>query len=301
MKRIFIGLLLLLNVVGCANHEVIETMTDHANQDEDLSLLSPKRIVNIAHRGASGHAPEHTLVSYETSEEMTGDYLEIDLQMTKDNQLIAMHDAELSRTTDGDGFVKDHTIDEIKILDAGTWFNEEHPQQAQPVFNQLEVPTLDDILERFGTDTNYYIEIKTPEEYPDMVEALISMLDDYHLIGPDVPKGKVIIQSFSEASLREVKKAEPSLPLIQLISYNERAEISQAELARIKEYAVGIGTNYKQLNQHYVQKVRATELLVHPYTVNEKKDMRRLIKWGVTGMFTDYPDRLDDVITEIQD
>src|SRR5690625_7910315 len=110
-----------------------------------------------------------------------------------------------------------------------------------------------------------------------MVEALISMLDDYHLIGPDVPKGKVIIQSFSEARLREVKKAEPSLPLIQLISYNERAEISHEELARIKEYAVGIGTNYKQLNQHYVQKDRAAELLVHPYTVSDKKYMTRLI------------------------
>src|SRR5690625_5990849 len=196
MKRIFIGLLLLLNVVGCANHEVIETMTDHANQDEDLSLLSPKRIVNIAHRGASGHAPEHTLVSYETSEEMTGDYLEIDLQMTKDNQLIAMHDAELSRTTDGDGLVKDHTIDEIKVLDAGTWFNEEHPQQAQPVFNQLEVPTLYDILEMFGTDTNYYIEINTPEVYPYIVVALISMFDDLHLIDLNVSKVNEMIQSF---------------------------------------------------------------------------------------------------------
>src|SRR5690625_2453533 len=260
MKRIFIGLLLLLNVVGCANHEVIETMTDHANQDEDLSLLSPKRIVNIAHRGASGHAPEHTLVSYETSEEMTGDYLEIDLQMTKDNQLIAMHDAELSRTTDGDGLVKDHTIDEIKVLDAGTWFNEEHPQQAQPVFNQLEVPTLEDILEEFGADANYYIEIKTPEEYPNMVEALISMLEDYHLIGPDVTEGKVMIQSFSEASLREVKEVEPSLPLIQLISYNEKAEISQAELARIKEYAIGIGVNYKSLDKAYRSEEHTSEL-----------------------------------------
>src|SRR5690625_6861794 len=104
---------------------------------------------------------------------MTGDYLEIDLQMTKYNQLIDMHDAELSRTTDGDGFVKDHTIDEIKILDAGTWFNEEHPQQAQPVFNQLEVPTLDDILERFGTDTNYYIEIKTHKDNLIWLELLI--------------------------------------------------------------------------------------------------------------------------------
>src|SRR5690625_4170533 len=137
MKRIFIGLFLLLNVDVCASHEVIRTMTYYANQYEDLSLLSSKRIVNIANRGASGHAPEHTLVSYETSEEMTGDYLEIDLQMTKDNQLIAMHDAELSRTTDGDGLVKDHTIDEIKILNAGKWFNKENHQQTQPAISEL--------------------------------------------------------------------------------------------------------------------------------------------------------------------
>src|SRR5690625_1211978 len=109
MKRTFICVLFLLNVVGCTNQETMELMTDHSHPDEDVSLLSPTRILNIAHRGASGHAPEHTLVSYEASEEMTGDYLEIDLQMTKDNQLIAMHDAELSRTTDGDGLVKDHT------------------------------------------------------------------------------------------------------------------------------------------------------------------------------------------------
>lgn len=301
MKKNVVCLVVIFLLVGCTAHEGVDTMTGNQNRDDSGSLLSPNRIINIAHRGASGHAPEHTLVSYETSEEMTGDYLEIDLQMTKDGTLIAMHDSELSRTTDGDGLVKEHTIDEIKVLDAGTWFNEENPQLAQPVFNQLEVPTLDDILEEFGTDANYYIEIKTPEEYPEMVEELVSTLDDHHLIGADVTEGQVIIQSFSEASLLEVKEVEPSLPLIQLISYEGKANISREELAHLNEYAVGIGVNYKQLNEQYVQKVRAADLLLHPYTVNEKKDMSRLIKWGVTGMFTDYPDRLDEVSKEKQD
>src|SRR5690625_7918699 len=110
---------------------------------------------------------------------MTGDYLEIDLQMTKDNQLIAMHDAELSRTTDGDGFVKDHTIDEIKILDAGTWFNEEHPQQAQPVFNQLEVPTLDDILECFVKETNIKLKLRYTKNIAARSERLFLCLEHY--------------------------------------------------------------------------------------------------------------------------
>src|SRR5690625_1233455 len=118
MTRTFICVLFLLNVVGYTNREIMALMTSHSQQDEDVSLLSPTRILHIAHRGASGHAPEHTLVSYEASEEMTGDYLEIDLQMTKDNQLIAMHDAELSRTTDGDELVKGHTIDEITRSEA---------------------------------------------------------------------------------------------------------------------------------------------------------------------------------------
>ena len=83
-----------------------------------------KDIANVSHRGASGHAPEHTLISYDMGEKMHGDYIELDLQMTKDGQLIAMHDEKVDRTTDGTGFVKDMTLAEIKELDAGSWFNE---------------------------------------------------------------------------------------------------------------------------------------------------------------------------------
>jgi len=89
--------------------------------------LTDNKTLNVAHRGASGYAPEHTLLSYELGESMKGDYIEIDLQMTKDGELIAMHDETLDRTTNGTGLVKDYTLEEIKQLDAGSWFNEKYP------------------------------------------------------------------------------------------------------------------------------------------------------------------------------
>lgn len=302
----YIILLLIIGMTGCGVDTDLETDTEvkpqnDVNQVDDAGLLSPNRVLNIAHRGASGHAPEHTLASYETGEEMIGDYIEIDLQMTLDGELIAMHDSDVSRTTDGLGLVKELTLEEIKVLDAGTWFNDENLDLAQPAFSNLKIPTLDEIIEMFGTDANYYIETKTPEEYPNMVKKLVVILKAHELIGPDVPKGKVIIQSFSRESLLEAKKLEPAIPLIQLISYKDTAMISEAELNKIKEYAIGIGANFKYLNEDYISKVREAGLLLHPYTVNETEDMKQLIDWGVSGMFTDYPDRLHEVLEEIND
>ncbi|SHG94601.1 glycerophosphodiester phosphodiesterase [Ornithinibacillus halophilus] len=303
MWKYIILLLLSLSIVGCSTNTAVEqeeNKSPNLVEYDDDSLLSPNRFLNIAHRGASGYAPEHTLVAYQTGEEMSADYIEIDLQLTKDGSLIAMHDGDISRTTDHEGSVKDMILEEIKVLDAGTWFNEENPDMAQPVFNQIEIPTLDEIFETFGTDSNYYIETKTPEQYPDMVKELVSTLEKHGLIGDDVPEGKVIIQSFSKDSLLEVAKLAPSLPLVQLISYKGKARISDKELRELQEYAVGVGVNYSTLQKDYVEKVRNAGLLLHPYTVNEKEDMERLIEWGVTGMFTNYPDRLNEVLEEME-
>jgi len=277
--------------------EVSETL-DHP-PDPD-SLLSPDRILNIAHRGASGHAPEHTIESYEKGQKLGGDYIEIDLQMTKDGELIAMHDPDVSRTTDGEGDVSELTMDDIHILDAGEWFNEENPDLAEPAFSQAQIPTLSDIFEEFGKDAKYYIETKNPDESPGMVKELVSVLEKYDMLDEDMKEGQIIIQSFSEASLKEMQELEPTLPLIQLISYEEQAEITAEELEKITEYAVGIGANYKYITEDYVQQVRDAGLLFHPYTVNEKKDMKRMIEWGATGMFTNYPDRLEEVLKETE-
>ncbi|MBM7646030.1 glycerophosphoryl diester phosphodiesterase [Scopulibacillus daqui] len=262
------------------------------------SLLNPNHILDISHRGASGYAPEHTIPSYKLAKKQKGDYIEIDLQMTKDGKLIAMHDETLDRTTNGTGMVKDHTLSEIKKLDAGSWFNKKYPEKANPDYAGLKVPTLEDIIHTFGRSTNYYIETKSPEVYPGMEEKLLNILKKNKLIGPGSKSGKVIIESFSKPSLMKIHAMDADIPLIQLLSYSQKAKISQKEINDIKKYAVGVGPNYEAIDRDYVQKIRHNGLLIHPYTVNRKEDMKKLLDWGVTGMFTNYPDVLHHVIKD---
>ncbi len=249
-----------------------------------------KDIENVSHRGASGYAPEHTIASYQLGEKMHGDYIEIDLQMTKDGQLIAMHDEKLDRTTNGTGQVKDHTLAEIKKLDAGSWFNETYPQYAKPEYVGLQVPTLEEIFKKFGKNNSYYIETKSPNIYPGMEKELLRLVDKY-----DINKDKLLVQSFSADSLKIVKELDPNVKLIQLLSYKSNAVITDDEIAQIKDYAIGVGPNHTYLNKDYVQKVVNSGLELHPYTVNDKARMQQLIDWGVTGMFTNFPDLLNEV------
>ncbi|KOO47657.1 glycerophosphodiester phosphodiesterase [Priestia koreensis] len=263
-------------------------------------LLSPKRIVTIAHRGASGYAPEHTMSSYQLAYKMKADYIELDLQMTKDGQLIAMHDETLDRTTNGSGAVKDHTLREIKQLDAGSWFNETYHNQAKMEYKGLKVPTLDEILETFGKHANYYIETKSPNTYPGMEEKLIETLKKHHLIGPHAKRGQVMIQSFSKDSLLKIRDLDPKLPTIQLLNAKSMQSITDATLTEIRSYAVGIGPDFKSLKGKNVQDIRQHDLLLHPYTVNDKAEMTRLLTLGITGAFTNYADLFNEAKKEFK-
>ncbi|MCU1806044.1 glycerophosphodiester phosphodiesterase [Cytobacillus firmus] len=249
-----------------------------------------KDIVNVSHRGASAYAPEHTIAAYEMGEKMHGDYIELDLQMTKDGHLIAMHDVTLDRTTDGTGSVKDYTLNEIKQLDAGSWFNEKYPYASKAEYEGLKVPTLEEVFKKFGKNNSYYIETKSPDVYPGMEKELLRLVEKYK-----INKDKLLVQSFSPQSLKVMNELDPTIKLVQLISYKAIAEITDAEIREIKQYAMGIGPNHTYLNEEYVQKVVNSGLELHPYTVNDKERMKQLINWGVTGMFTNHPDLLHDV------
>ncbi|QWG50762.1 glycerophosphodiester phosphodiesterase [Bacillus mycoides] len=254
------------------------------------AINQSNHIKNIAHRGASAYAPEHTLEAYQLGQQLKGDYIEIDLQMTKDGHLVAMHDETLNRTTNGTGFVKNHTLDEIKQLNAGSFFNKKHPNLAKKEFEDTKVPILEEIIETFGHNANYYIETKSPDEYPGMEEKLLEIINHYQI------NDKVIIQSFSEESLRKIHSLNDNIPLVQLLSYKKAVQLTDSEIEKYKTYCIGLGMNYKYIDAAYVKKIKNYGLEVHPFTVNNEKDMKKLLSWGIDGMFTNYPDRLHSVL-----
>ncbi|HEY0671143.1 MAG TPA: glycerophosphodiester phosphodiesterase [Longimicrobiales bacterium] len=241
-------------------------------------------MIIIGHRGASGHAPEHTFASWDRALELGVDYIEQDLQMTSDGVLVVMHDATLDRTTSGSGNVSDFTFDEISKLDAGSWFD--------PRFAGERVRSLREVFARYGNKVRYYIETKTPESAPGMEEKLLALIDEFGLRDGAVEKWQVLIQSFSTASLHKIKALNSQLPLIQLVPKQYSSHEIRKHFKQMSDYAVGIGPAHTSVDEALVSEAHAHGMHVHPYTVNDETDMRRLIALGVDGMFTDFPDRL---------
>jgi glycerophosphoryl diester phosphodiesterase len=257
-------------------------------------------VLNIGHRGASAYAPEHTFASYDLALEQGADYIEIDLQMTADGVLVAMHDKTLNRTAEAPegvperycrGLVSKKTLEQIKMCDAGSWFSPEYAGER--------IPTLEEIFQRYGTSVNYYIETKNPDAAPGMEEELVRLLEEYGLIPEEGPaeteSWQVLIQSFSAESLMKIHELAPTLPLIQLYWAGTSKSI-QRDLDAVSEYAVGIGPYKQDVDAALVEAAHEHCLAVHPYTVNTVEEMEALIALGVDGMFTNNPDLLDGVL-----
>lgn len=251
-------------------------------------ITLPEEFMVIGHRGASGYAPEHTIEAYHQAKELGADYIELDLQLTKDGVLIAMHDDTLDRTTNGTGLVSDYTLEQLKELDAGAWFNQNNPKKAKENYAGLQIPTLEEIFQEFGNTVNYYIETKSPSENKGMEQELFSLLTKYDLLEDVAIQQQVIIQSFSEESLHLIYDLNKDIPLIQLYNFDNSAVLSNDQLDAVSKYAVGIGVNYTSLTRNFGDQIRHTSLLLHPYTVNTAKEIASAIEMGATGVFTDY-------------
>jgi glycerophosphoryl diester phosphodiesterase len=269
-------------------------------------------VVNVGHRGTAGLAPEHTIASYDLALENGADYIEQDLRMTSDGVLVVVHDEDLDRTTRGPaenctGPVGEKTLEQVKTCDVGSFFNERYPDFARDEYEGLKIPTLEEVFQRYGTETNYYIETRSSEAPPgnpgidassEMEEELLRLMDEYGLSEPAAGSWRVLIQSFVPASLEEIHAEDPSLPLVQLYSDEETGETLQADLEAAGGYAVGIGPSMDDVDRGLVESAHAGCLAVHPYTLLEKPDMREMIDLGVDGMFTDFPNRLEGVLGE---
>ncbi|MBM6628543.1 glycerophosphodiester phosphodiesterase [Mammaliicoccus vitulinus] len=267
MNRIIVvSLISCIALVGCNSKE---------------SVLE-KDYINIAHRGASGSTPEHTYAAYDKAIKQKADYTELDLQMTKDNKLVAMHDSKVDRTTNGTGMVKDKTLKDIKKLDSGSWFDKKYKGE--------KVPELNDVLSKYKKKTNFYIETKKPDMYPDMDEKLIKDLEDNTILKEnDLDNGKLIIQSFSETSLKNIHKLNENIPLIQLVDDKVVKSLNDKELKKLSKYSYGLGFNKEVVNKDLVKKCHENGLKVHVFTLNNQDEVKEMKELGVDGAFNNNP------------
>jgi glycerophosphoryl diester phosphodiesterase len=199
----------------------------------------------IAHRGASFDAPESTAASYKVARDLGADYLEMDLQRSKDGVLFALHDNNLQRTTDvatkfperKDSPANEFTMAELKTLDAGSWFNTAYPDRARPGFVGLKIQTLDEIIKIAESNPQHkpglYIETKEPKQFPGIEADLKNKLLDKGWLssagsklgksntGVGQGKGRVVLQTFEKDSLKELQKEMPNTPKILLLWVGE--------------------------------------------------------------------------------
>jgi glycerophosphoryl diester phosphodiesterase len=268
------------------------SMDSGAGTEPELPAQAPMLL--IAHRGASGLAPEHTLASFELAVDIGVDYLEQDLQQTRDGVLVVLHDDTLDRTARGPeadctGLVREKTLAQLGRCDFGSWFGEEHPDVGHR-FDGERILTLEALIDRFGSGVRYYIETKNPEEAKGLEASLISILDEYGLLDAG-NASRLMLQSFSKESLVALAEKAPAIPRLQLLDRKQLRPPYDAELSGIAEYANGIGPHYSDVDAALVGAAHRHGLKIHVYTVNEPDEMRRLDALKVDGIFSDFPDR----------
>lgn len=286
-----------------------------------LKTLNGQAPLVIAHRGASGYLPEHTLAGYELAIKMGADYIEPDLQLSKDGYLVAMHDTTLNRTTDvasklgarnGGYKVSDYTLAEIKQLTvkptgtAKTSYPGFTPSSAEP----LRVPTFDEVLAlaqsqsaKNGRTVGIYPEAKIAD--PLMEDKILATLQSF---GYGKSSDKVFIQSFSLDTLKSIRAKQDALGMsIQEVFLGNSASASFNDIAK---WVNGIGPSISSgganaVNEAYIAAAHAAGLMVHGYTFAQADpalaaaQYGKYFGWGMDGVFSNYTDLAYNARTEL--
>ncbi len=231
--------------------------------------------VLIAHRGYNARYPENTLASFEAALNSGAEMIELDITLSRDRSMVVIHDDTLNRTSNGKGAVSDFTVDELKYLDAGSWFDTK--------FAAEKIPTLVEVLEKVNRRAVVNIEIKSSAfEDPAPIDAIENQVTA--LVRKMNLLDSVIISSFEVRFLERIAAKNPSLAL-GLIS-NKPAEASTAKkLKRMGAYSWHAW--HEILTAEQVDSMHAAGLKVFSFTVNEPQILQRLSEMSIDGVFTD--------------
>jgi len=233
-------------------------------------------IAVISHRGFSENAPENTMASMVKAYQAGADMVELDVCLSKDGQVVIMHDDTLERTTNGKGKVEDKTLKELKALDAGSWFS--------PIFKGEEIPTLEEILKFAKGKISVDIEIKE-NSVKDKIDIEKKVVDIVHKYEMDE---YVVISSFSNKAVERVKTLDPKIPTAVIIMsniFNSQVTIASKAKADI------INEDSFFVTEDEVQKSQKAGIKVYSYIIygTGPQEIQKLVEKGVDGILSNNP------------
>lgn len=232
------------------------------------------------HRGASQYAPENSMEAFQMAYEMGADGIELDVQMTRDGYLVVTHDEEISRVSDGSGYVKDFSLEEIRRFQ----FNKTHTE-----YKDVRIPVLEEVLEwaaqkktRSGGDFKIIIELKNSVfSYKGLEEAVLQVVKGKELLG------KVLFSSFSHRSMLKLQKLEPEAKIAFLYC---------DDILDVANYAEKYNVNilhpawYLLNDKEMLENIHEKGIEVNIWTVNSGQEIRRFCNLGIDGIITNRPD-----------
>lgn len=232
-----------------------------------------------AHRGASGYAPENTLAAYKKADEMGADGIEIDIQLTKDDVIVVCHDEELERVSNGKGWVKDHTLEELKKLD----FNQQFKEQGA-----MQIPTMEEVFELVKpTNMVIDIELKTGVVFYPIEEKIDEMTRRYGM------EDRVIYSSFNHASMVKMKQINKENKVGMLYADGPIDAVAYAKRYGFDALHPAL---YNIQYPHYMEDAKAAGIMVNVWTINKEEHVKMCVDAGVDAVITNYPDMARNVI-----
>lgn len=242
--------------------------------------------VLVAHRGASGQAPENTIAAISRAVESGVAMIELDIQLTKDNDLVVFHDAILGRTTNGHGHINNTPTQVIRSLDAGSWFS--------PEFQGEQIPLLDEALDVIENKLYLNCEIK-PLQMHNAFDALL--LDKLvHTIRKRGLAPYIIFSSFDHNALHLIKNAVPEVHTVALHVPGDQ-RLPHQVISACK--ANGFGCSVKELTKARVNSIHEYQIPSGVYTVNTESELNHVLKLGVIGAVTNNPQQLQSYLNSI--
>ena len=241
-------------------------------------------VVICAHRGASGVAPENTLAAIASAIACGATMIEIDIQITHDNHIVVFHDEDLSRTTNGTGDIREQTYDDLRALDAGSWFD--------PSFAQERIPSLDEALALIKGHAYLNIELK-PMDVSDRTSVILgevlAAIDAYDMID------ETVFSSFDHRILLHLKRMRPE---VRTLALNVPGDIRPPHEVVAACRADAFGCSFEEVSTELMRDCAQYMIPVGVYTINTREDLLAALELGVRGVVTNHPDRLHQILIE---